>query len=73
MFSPEHFGFPYPLFVTTLHMFVQFVLAALLRVIWPERFRPERSPTREDYGWVFATLFSWVGFFEGLRGKFGVG
>ena len=49
MFSPEHFGFPYPLFVTTLHMFVQFVLAAGFRVIWPKRFKPERNPAKYDY------------------------
>ncbi|KAF8893920.1 triose-phosphate transporter family-domain-containing protein [Infundibulicybe gibba] len=50
MFSPEHFAFPFPLFVTTLHMFVQFGLAAALRNTWPHHFRPERSPTRADYG-----------------------
>lgn len=49
MFSPDHFGFPSPLFVTTLHMFVQFILAALLRLIWPRHFRPERNPTPSDY------------------------
>ncbi|KAG1864391.1 triose-phosphate transporter family-domain-containing protein [Suillus subluteus] len=50
MFSPDHFGFPYPLFVTTLHMSVQFVLAATLRVWFPHHFRPERSPSVKDYG-----------------------
>jgi solute carrier family 35 protein C2 len=50
MFSPDHFGFPYPLFVTTLHMFVQFALAALIRYVWPRKFKPERSPKRFDYG-----------------------
>ncbi|OSX66552.1 hypothetical protein POSPLADRAFT_1178018 [Postia placenta MAD-698-R-SB12] len=49
MFSPDRFGFPSPLFVTTLHMFVQFILAALLRLIWPRHFRPERNPTPSDY------------------------
>lgn len=59
MFSPEHFGFPSPLFVTTLHMFVQFLLAALIRAIWPGRFRPQRTPTRADYAWVlFLPLIS---------------
>lgn len=49
MFSKEHFGFPFPLFVTMLHMYVQFFLAALLRVVWPHKFRPENSPNRRDY------------------------
>ena len=55
MFSPAYFGFPYPLFVTSLHMFVQFILAAAIRSIWPQHFRPEHSPTRADYGCVFPT------------------
>lgn len=50
MFSPEHFGFPYPLFVTTLHMFVQFAIAAFLRFTWPRHFKPDRRPNARDYG-----------------------
>ncbi|KAH8984513.1 triose-phosphate transporter family-domain-containing protein [Lactarius akahatsu] len=49
MFAPEHFGFPLPLLVTMLHMFVQAVLASILRFGWPRRFRPEYDPSREDY------------------------
>ncbi|TFY54322.1 hypothetical protein EVJ58_g8930 [Rhodofomes roseus] len=49
MFSPDRFGFPSPLFVTTLHMAVQFLLAALLRTFWPLLFRPEHNPSRADY------------------------
>ncbi|KAI9442656.1 triose phosphate transporter [Lactarius indigo] len=49
MFAPEHFGFPLPLLVTMLHMFVQAVLASILRFGWPRRFRPEHDPSREDY------------------------
>ncbi|KAH9847192.1 TPT-domain-containing protein [Lenzites betulinus] len=49
MFSPDHYGFPSPLFVTTIHMWVQFVLAALLRYTMPGRFRPEKRPSRKDY------------------------
>lgn len=49
MFSPEHFGFPFPLFVTMMHMYVQFAMAAVLRVAWPHKFRPEHSPLRKDY------------------------
>ncbi|KAJ7072553.1 TPT-domain-containing protein [Mycena amicta] len=50
MFSADHFGFPYPLLVTTLHFFVQFILAFLLRTFWPKRFRPSQSPALADYG-----------------------
>ncbi|KAG2356363.1 TPT-domain-containing protein [Suillus spraguei] len=50
MFSPDLFGFPYPLFVTTLHMLVQFTLATALRVCFSHHFRPERSPSVKDYG-----------------------
>ncbi|KZV71146.1 TPT-domain-containing protein [Peniophora sp. CONT] len=49
MFSPDRFGFPFPLFVTMLHMFVQWLFAALLRYAWPHKFRSELSPTRGGY------------------------
>jgi solute carrier family 35 protein C2 len=49
MFAPEHFGFPLPMFVTMLHMFVQAILASILRFGWPRRFRPEYDPSKEDY------------------------
>ncbi|KAH6914220.1 triose phosphate transporter [Coprinopsis sp. MPI-PUGE-AT-0042] len=50
MFSPQYYGFPAPLFVTTVHMFVQFLLAAVLRFMWPKRFRPKHDPSPRDYG-----------------------
>ncbi|KAJ7718014.1 TPT-domain-containing protein [Mycena maculata] len=50
MFSEKYFRFPSPLFVTTMHFFVQFGLAALLRFVWPKRFRPAHDPTLADYG-----------------------
>ncbi|KIJ67490.1 hypothetical protein HYDPIDRAFT_25939 [Hydnomerulius pinastri MD-312] len=50
MFSPDHFAFPYPLFVTTLHMLVQFLLAAVLRSIYPRYFCPDKRPTLRGYG-----------------------
>ncbi|KAE9408611.1 triose phosphate transporter [Gymnopus androsaceus JB14] len=50
MFSDSHFNFPYPLFVTSLHMIVQFALAALVLNIWPKKFKPDRYPTPEEYG-----------------------
>lgn len=50
MFSKDHFGFPYPLFVTTIHMFVQFALAGAMRFFWPKRFKPDNRPSVPDYG-----------------------
>ncbi|KAG5731801.1 hypothetical protein E4T56_gene1578 [Termitomyces sp. T112] len=50
MFSSDHLGFPYPLFVTTIHMFVQFILAATLRLFFPRQFKPANKPTVADYG-----------------------
>ncbi|KAJ3569615.1 hypothetical protein NP233_g4922 [Leucocoprinus birnbaumii] len=50
MFSKDRYGFPAPLFVTTMHMFVQFALSTVLRYTWPAHFRPTRSPTLKDYG-----------------------
>lgn len=53
MFSGSHLNFPYPLFVTSLHMVVQFCLASLVLNIWPKKFKPDRYPTPEEYGSVF--------------------
>jgi hypothetical protein len=53
MFSKEHFGFPAPLFVTAMHMFIQFLLAATLRYTQPRAFRPAHNPTIGDYTYVF--------------------
>ncbi|KIJ50780.1 hypothetical protein M422DRAFT_27304 [Sphaerobolus stellatus SS14] len=50
MFSPERYGFPFPLFVTCIHMWVQFTLASCVRIIWPQRFRPPEKPTPKQYG-----------------------
>ncbi|EAU91556.2 triose phosphate transporter [Coprinopsis cinerea okayama7 len=50
MFSPQYYGFPAPLFVTTMHMFVQFALASFLRFTWPQHFRPKSDPKPRDYG-----------------------
>jgi len=49
MFSPEYYGFSYPLFVTANHMFVQFICASIIRNAWASRFRPVERPTRRDY------------------------
>jgi len=58
MFAPDHLGFPAPLFVTTIHMFIQFILAAILRAVWPKTFRPPYNPSRRDYGFVLLKKFS---------------
>ncbi|WVQ71800.1 hypothetical protein IAR50_001342 [Cryptococcus sp. DSM 104548] len=49
MFSPEYYNFPYPLFVTSCHMAIQFGLAAVIRHFWHEKFRPQERPTRREY------------------------
>lgn len=50
MFSPQYYGFPAPLFVTTVHMIVQFLFAGLFRYLWPARFKPAHNPTPIEYG-----------------------
>lgn len=42
MFSSENLDFHFPLFTTSIHMFVQFSLACLVIIIFP-RFRPGRD------------------------------
>jgi hypothetical protein len=49
MFSLDRFAFPYPLFVTSLHMLVQFILAGILRYSLPRHFKPELNPKPKDY------------------------
>lgn len=49
MFSPERFGFPYPLFATFTQMIVQFVLASALRFGLPRVFRPKLDPDRKQW------------------------
>ena len=48
MFSPQFYGFSYPLFVTTCHFIVQWLCAAIIRAAVPS-FRPEERPTRRQY------------------------
>ncbi|KAG9090504.1 Triose-phosphate Transporter [Ceratobasidium sp. 370] len=50
MFSADKFGFPSPLFVTGMHMCMQFLLAALARWIFPKTFGSPHSPTLKQYG-----------------------
>ena len=49
MFSPEYYGFKYPLFVTCTHMVVQFSLATVVREVWNDRFKPKEKPSRQDF------------------------
>ncbi|KAG9023940.1 Triose-phosphate Transporter [Tulasnella sp. JGI-2019a] len=49
MFSPNYFNFPFPLFVTTTHMAVQFSLAFGIRSLWPHLFNPPGRPTVKEY------------------------
>ncbi|RMZ83117.1 hypothetical protein DV738_g1205, partial [Chaetothyriales sp. CBS 135597] len=44
MFSDDHLNFPFPLFTTSLHMVVQFLLASIVLLIFP-RFRPVSPAT----------------------------
>jgi solute carrier family 35 protein C2 len=49
MFSPQYYGFSYPLFVTFCHMIVQFCLAGIIRAAFPRQFKPVERPTRQEY------------------------
>ncbi|GAA5823356.1 hypothetical protein JCM11251_007578 [Rhodosporidiobolus azoricus] len=49
MFSEDHYNFPYPLFVTSVHMLVQFCLSALTLSIFTH-LRPTSRPAAGDYG-----------------------
>lgn len=47
MFSPEHYNFPYPLFVTSTHMLVQWLLAALVLRLFPALSTGKRPALRD--------------------------
>lgn len=49
MFSAEHYDFPYPLFVTSCHMLIQWSLAGVTLLIFPSLKSPNR-PAARDYG-----------------------
>ena len=55
MFSPEHYGFGFPLFVTACHMLVQFVLCSLVLSIFPS-LRPAHRPEPRGYAWVLSLM-----------------
>ncbi|KWU42982.1 TPT-domain-containing protein, partial [Rhodotorula sp. JG-1b] len=48
MFSEEYYNFPYPLFVTSIHMLVQWTMAAITLGFMP-RLRPTSRPRSRDY------------------------
>ncbi|KAI9331950.1 triose-phosphate transporter family-domain-containing protein, partial [Obelidium mucronatum] len=49
LFSVDHLNFAYPLFTSTIHMVMQFILSAIcVTFIWPSM-RPSRLPTIYDY------------------------
>ncbi|KAG2202188.1 hypothetical protein INT47_002107 [Mucor saturninus] len=48
MFSAEHYGFGYPLFVTSVHMIVQFTFSGTSLLIVPS-LRPTKRPSVSDY------------------------
>ncbi|KAI7904947.1 Rrp15p-domain-containing protein [Cokeromyces recurvatus] len=48
MFSEEHYNFRYPLFVTSIHMIVQFLFSGTSLFIIPS-LRPNKQPSFRDY------------------------
>jgi hypothetical protein len=48
MFSADHYNLGFPLFVTSIHMVVQFVLSGLTLCLFPKLRSPVR-PTARDY------------------------
>lgn len=48
MFSPDYYGFPYPLFVTACHMGVQWGLSALTLTVF-KGLRSKNRPASKDY------------------------
>ncbi|KAH8917411.1 TPT-domain-containing protein [Atractiella rhizophila] len=48
MFSADHYNFGYPLFVTSLHMLIQFILCSITLSIFSS-LRPSTRPSRYDY------------------------
>ncbi|KAI9252935.1 triose-phosphate transporter family-domain-containing protein [Phascolomyces articulosus] len=53
MFSEEHYGFQFPLFVSSTHMVVQFIFAGFSLLLVP-KIRPTKRPTLKEY--IFKVL-----------------
>jgi hypothetical protein len=56
MFSEDHYNFPYPLFVTSVHMLVQWSLSAVTLTIF-RHLRPTSRPSAPDYAFVSSLFF----------------
>ncbi|CAO3684418.1 unnamed protein product [Umbelopsis ramanniana] len=48
MFSEKYYNFQFPLFVTSMHMLVQFTFAGLTLAVLP-RFKPKKRPSAKNY------------------------
>jgi solute carrier family 35, member C2 len=49
MFDSAQLNFPFPLFTTSMHMLVQFLLASIVLYLVPS-FRPNHAPHESDLG-----------------------
>ncbi|KAG0209413.1 Triose-phosphate Transporter [Mortierella sp. NVP41] len=49
LFSPQHHGFTFPLFTTSLHMVAQFTLSSITLTLLPA-LRPKAAPSPKDFG-----------------------
>lgn len=56
MFSEDHYNFPYPLFVTSVHMLVQWTLSAITLYFF-RHLRPTTRPSAPDYACVSFSFF----------------
>ncbi|KAI8575707.1 hypothetical protein K450DRAFT_260424 [Umbelopsis ramanniana AG] len=48
MFSEKYYNFQFPLFVTSMHMLVQFTFAGLTLAVLP-KFKPKKRPSAKNY------------------------
>jgi hypothetical protein len=53
MFAPDHLDFPFPLFVTGLHMMIQFIMSGMV-LWWFPQFRPKPGDymSKKDYTYI---------------------
>jgi hypothetical protein len=50
MFAPDHLDFPFPLFVTGLHMMIQFIMSGIVLWCFPQfRPKPGEYMSTKDY------------------------
>ncbi|KAK9767348.1 hypothetical protein K7432_002926 [Basidiobolus ranarum] len=48
MVDKDHFNFPYPLFITSMHQVMQFICSGLCLLVFPS-LRPTKHPSKKDY------------------------